>query len=105
MTTTPDSFIKTSDAATSYVGPDAIRLYQARNLAVMLRLYAKTGVIPTRGVTLTQMLRLAAQIQGRKPYGKARTRYDAATKAAKDLNVWADTMLSALPIVTTKREG
>jgi hypothetical protein len=100
MTNTPDSFIKTSDAATSFVGPDAIKLYQAKSLEKMLRLYAKTGMIPTRGVTLTKMLTLAANIIGRdKPYPKARTRQAAAERAADDLKTWSSTMLSALPIV------
>jgi len=86
------SITVTSAGAVSYSGPDAVNLYRARLLASSLRLYAKTGIIPTRGVTATAMLRMASEYTG-KAY--KRGQYDA---AAADVTAWANTMQAALPI-------
>ncbi len=50
-------------------GSDAIKVYQAATLATHLKLWAKTKIIPTRGVTITKMLALAGNLTG-KTYGR-----------------------------------
>lgn len=88
-----DSYIKHhAGGGTSIVGPDAMALFRAVSLKSSLQLYQKTGLIPTRGVTLTVMLKLAGQYSG-KTY--KRTEID---KAKADLQKWIDTMKAALPI-------
>ena len=76
----------------SLVGPDAINLYRAVMLASSLRLYAKTGMIPTRGVTAMVMLKIAKEYTG-KTY--KRGQYE---QAAQDVDVWVQTMKAALPV-------
>lgn len=73
-------------------GPDATEWYRASLLAASLDLYAKCGVIPTRGITGPRMLKMATRYSG-KVYKRGEY-----TKAAADVRVWADTMKSALPI-------
>jgi hypothetical protein len=52
----------------------------------------KTGMIPTRGVTISKMLKMAEQYTGRK-YKKSEAAY-----AVEDLHNWVTCMVSALPI-------
>jgi hypothetical protein len=100
MTNTPDSYIQTRDgAATSFVGPDAIRLFQAATLKSHIKLYAKSRIIPTRGVSFTKMLRMAADLQGLPPYKRFQNVQQAADKVCADLDAWMAAMKSALPIV------
>lgn len=79
-----------------YSGPDAVNLFRAKTLIAALRIYAKTGLIPTRGVTATAMLRLAAEYTG-KTYKKGQH-----LQAADDVQKWAETMQAALPITKEK---
>lgn len=88
-----DNFVEISEHATSYVGFEAVDLFRARMLASSLRLYAKTGMIPTRGVTITKMLALASHYTG-KPYKRG-----SAAIAADDVKAWADALALALPHV------
>lgn len=87
-----ESYIQHSEGGTVFAGPDATRLVQAATLASALRLYANTGIIPTRGVNITRMLTLASQYTG-KTYkrGSART-------AAADVRLWVEAMKTALPV-------
>lgn len=78
---------------TSFVGPDAVSLYATRLLAMHLRLYARTKMIPTRGYTITRMLQQATKIT-HKPYTRTKV-----LQAAHDLDVWCEALHSALPIV------
>lgn len=88
-----DSHIGVVDGkCTSFVGRDAVEYVRAEVLASSLRLYAKTGIIPTRGVSGARMLKLATGITG-KNYHK-RGEY---VKAADDVKKWADEMKAALP--------
>ena len=73
-------------------GPDATRMMQAFVLASSLRLYAKTKMIPTRGVTITYMLNMAAQFSGKK-YKRGQ-----AELAAADVQKWAEEMRAAIPV-------
>ncbi len=76
----------------SFVGPDAVALYRALSLAQALRMYARTGLVPTRGITATKLLQLATELTGK--------RYARGThaQAADDLRTWIETMKAALPV-------
>jgi len=90
-----DSYIRYSKSrgeATSYVGRDATELFRVNMIKVSIKLYMKTGMIPTRGVTISKMLKMAEQYTGRK-YKKSEAAY-----AVEDLHNWVTTMVSALPI-------
>jgi hypothetical protein len=77
----------------TFSGPDATNLFRAMTLASSLGLYAKCGMIPTRGVTITVMLKMATEYTGKKY-----KRGDAA-KAQADVKQWCEAMKAALPIV------
>ena len=81
-----------ASGAIAFVGPDATRLMMAMHLASALKLYDRTKIIPTRGVTITKMMATATTLTG-KPYKRGQ-----ALKAAEDVKGWADTMKAALPI-------
>ncbi len=85
-----DNVIVISDHATSFVGHDSVKLYQACVLESSLRLYAKTGMIPTRGMTITKLLALATSFTG-KAYKRGEH-----LKAAADVATWHQTMLAGL---------
>jgi hypothetical protein len=87
-----ESKIVYSAGGTTFVGPDATNFFRAATLASSLGLYAKCGIIPTHGVTITKMLAMAAEYTGKKY-----KRGDAA-KAQADVKVWCDTMRAALPV-------
>ncbi len=91
-----NSHISTGPGGTMFAGPDAIKLYQAKTLATFLRLYAKSGIIPTRGVTITKMLASAHALTGK------RYKRGDAVKAAADLDHWSSVMLSALPVTNAE---
>jgi hypothetical protein len=93
MTTTPNtSHVDVHPGGTSFVGPDAVNLYRAIVLASSLSLYAKTGMIPTRGVTGTVMLKIAAEYTG-KTYKRGQH-----ALAAEDVKVWVNTRKLAMPV-------
>lgn len=77
----------------TFVGADAVAFYRAALLVRSLRLYAKCGMIPTRGVTITKMLAMAADLT-KKHYKRGD-----AEKAAADVEAWAREMKAALPQV------
>jgi hypothetical protein len=56
----------TANGGASYVGPKGVNVFRLRCLAGAIRLYAKTGMIPTRGVTITKMMKQAEQDTGKK---------------------------------------
>lgn len=77
---------------TAYVGYDATRLMRVKMLRSFIDLHKKTGMIPTRGVTITKMFTMATEYTGQK---YKRGEHD---RAVNDLNVWINNMISALPI-------
>lgn len=90
-----DSYIRYSRGrgeVTSYVGTDATSLYRVNMIKVSIKLWMKTGMMPTRGVTITKLLKMAEQYTGRK-YKKSEAAY-----AVEDLHNWVTCMVSALPI-------
>lgn len=86
-----ESEIIVSKGTEVYSGPDAIKLYAAKSLIFGLRVYARTGLIPTRGVTISVMLKQAKEYTG-KDYKRGD-----ALKAADDVHKWAAEMQAALP--------
>lgn len=89
-----DDHIKvTKGIATSYVGHDATQLFRVKMLRSSVKLHMKTGMIPTRGVTITKMFKMAQEYTGQKYKRGEHERCIAA------LDVWISTMQSALPII------
>jgi hypothetical protein len=89
-----DSYIHVGKSGTTIVGHDATMLYRAIVLRSSIKLYAATGMIPTRGVTITKMLAMASEYTGKR---YKRGQY---AEAQADLNVWIETMKSAMPVTT-----
>ena len=88
------SEIHVGPGGTTYAGPDAVNLVRAAHLAAALRLHARTGMIPTRGITITRMKALATGYTG-----KAYRKGDAETlRAADDVAHWCTVMKAALPV-------
>lgn len=87
-----DSYIGVRNGkCTSFVGPDAVNYVRAELLASALKFYAKCGILPTRGVTATGMLKMAEGYTGIK---YRRGQYEFAALGVKQ---WADEMKAALP--------
>lgn len=88
-----DSALHVKDGKiTAYVGYDATTLYRVRMLKSFIDLHKKTGMIPTRGVTITKMFKMAEEYTGQR---YKRGEHD---RAVADLSVWISAMLSALPV-------
>ena len=90
-----DSYIEYSRGrkeATSYVGSDATHLYRVNMIKVSIKLWMKTGMMPTRGIGIRKMLKMAEVYTGRK-YKTSEAAY-----AVEDLHNWVTCMVSALPI-------
>jgi hypothetical protein len=79
----------------SITGPDATNYFRAVQLKLFIGLYIKTGIIPTRGVTISKMLKIATEYTGKK-YKNSRPEWE---RAQADMDVWCATMKAALPIV------
>lgn len=93
MTNPNASFVQThASGGTSFVGPDAVNLFRAITLRSALSMYAKIGMVPTRGVTATSMLAMATTYTGKK-YKRGQHQ-----QAADDMVTWIETMKAALPI-------
>jgi hypothetical protein len=88
-----DSNITVSRGSIGFNGEDAVKLYQATLLVSSLKMWAKHKMIPTRGVTITKMLKLATTFTGI-PYRRCD-----ADRAAADVQIWADNMKLALPVI------
>lgn len=89
---TESSITVHQSGAISFDGPDATNYFRAFTLRQSLERYAKFGMIPTRGVTITRMLTMATDYTGK------RYKRGEALKAAADVRVWCETMKAALPI-------
>lgn len=89
-----DSYIQTNakGQVTTYVGPDAQRLFGAITLRAAIALEMK-GIHITRGSSLTRCLTRASEITG-KTYKRTQ-----GEKARADLQTWIDTMKAAIPVV------
>lgn len=89
------------DGTVTMTGPDAMHFYRAVQLRSAISLYMKTGMIPTRGVTITKMLRAAKEYTG-KIYGRSLPAY---AIAIADLDVWIANMQTALPTTDEREEA
>ena len=78
------------------VGKDAVAMYRVTALARAILLYAKTGMIPTRGMTITKMLVAATGVTNKK-YKRGQFQ-----EAYNDLMTWQRTMKAALPYEDSK---
>lgn len=78
--------------AISYVGKDATELFRVSMLKASIRLWTKTGMMPTRGIGIKKMLAMATVYTGRK------YKTSEAAQAVDDLHNWVTCMVSALPI-------
>lgn len=94
-----DSYIQHhTSGGTTLAGPDAVNLYRAMVLRSSIRLYEKTGMIPTRGLTITKMFMMAKQYTG-KMYKRGQY-----ALVLSDLQTWIDTMKAAMPVIDSKGE-
>jgi len=76
-----------------FVGPDAVDLFRVRVLRSSIAMHKRSGIIPTRGVTITKMLAMASQYTGR-PY--KRGQHD---QALADLDRHLAAFTASMPIV------
>lgn len=79
---------------------DAIELFRYATLRSAIGLYKKTGMIPTRGVGIRQMLAQAAKITGKKGY----TTGKGIDLALADLEKTIETLKAAIPHLNEKGE-
>ncbi len=93
MTGNTDSEITFSPGGTTYSGKDAVNVVAMFALWSSLNLWRKTGMIPTRGYTITKMLARATGWTGKKyPRNK-----NGAWQAANDVKLLADELKAAIP--------
>jgi hypothetical protein len=87
-----DSKVVIGAMGTIYSGADAVSLYQAMALRAAMRLYAKTGIVPTRGFGKKKMVEQVNLI----------TKSDYATKdfvkAFDHLNIFVEQLKSSIPV-------
>ena len=76
-----------------FQGKDATELYRVMVLRQALKLL-KVGITPTRGFTWKKGLAMASTYTGR-TYKRSEV-----DQVVADLNVWIETMKSAIPVVT-----
>jgi hypothetical protein len=92
---TDQSAITHNPGGSTTLTGDAIKLYAAAQLRGFIKLYMQTKLIPTRGVTISHMLKLATQTTG-KAYKNNAAGWQA---AIDDLDRWVQTMKAAIPHV------
>jgi hypothetical protein len=82
-----------SGSYTAYIGPDEVKFLRVKALRLSLIGYHKFKMLPTRGVTVTVMLRLAGEVTG-KPYTRAKI-----LDAVFDLEQWLVKAQNGLNVV------
>ena len=87
-----------ASGGTTFAGPDAMKLFKAITLRSAIRMHQRSGMIPTRGVTITKMFALAGEFTAK------RYKRGEHEQALADLDVWIATMKAAMPI-TDERGG
>ena len=73
-------------------GPDGVKLYNSLALKHALKLFINTGIIPTRGWTITKALATVSHYTG-KPYKRGQAKL-----ALADLDSWCEAMKAAIPM-------
>lgn len=97
MNVKDNTAITHSNGSTLLTG-DAIEFYRRAQLKAFIGLYIKTGMIPTRGVTISKMLKLATEITGQ-TYKNNREGW---LKAEADLDKNVKTLRAAIPDVDNR---
>lgn len=92
---TDQTAVTFSNGSTSFTG-EAVSLFRVMQIKSSIRLHRDTGMIPTRGVTITRMLTMAGEITGKK---YKRGHHDA---AINDLTVWIEAAKASMPIVDNR---
>lgn len=100
MGTKDNTAITHHDGGTTYTG-DAITLYRWKALQQAIILYTKTGLIPTRGVTISKMLKAATEITSR-PY---KNTSEGRQQAVDDLQKSIATLKMAIPHEDERKEN
>ncbi|UTC28480.1 hypothetical protein GURKE_04780 [Brevundimonas phage vB_BpoS-Gurke] len=88
-----DRITVSKTGAVTFDGRDAVKLYGLVSLRAAIKLHRDTGMIPTRGVTITKMLASASTVTGKAYKGK--TKHDA---AIADLTATIDAAKAAMPV-------
>jgi hypothetical protein len=91
---TDESYITSGPGHTTFVGPDATKLFAAATLRTAIGFYIKTKMQVNRAYTPTAMRAAAGRITG-KSYKRSEL-----AKAEADLSIWIEAMKAALPVVT-----
>lgn len=87
------SRIEVGPGGTAFVGRDAVDLFRVKTLRVAINAHKRSGLIMTRGLTVTRMMQIATEITG-KPY-KGATKHDA---ALADLDAHIAAAEASMPI-------
>ena len=77
-----------NNGGTTFAGPKAVDVLRCAMLKRFIALHAKTGIIPTRGVTITKMFTMTTEYTGKK---YKRGEHD---KAVRDLDLICDVKVS-----------
>lgn len=77
-----DSITVTQNGGTMFSGEKAVSAYRIKMLAYGIKGWAKFKMIPTRGVTISKMLKMATEYTGKKYKNKP----EDYAKAEADLN-------------------
>jgi hypothetical protein len=89
-----DSYVSTKNGQiTTYYRPDARNLFRAKLLRNSIKMYLAVGITPTRGMTITKMLKLATEYTGQ-TYKRG-----AGPQALRDLETWLLARQSAMPVI------
>jgi hypothetical protein len=89
-----DSYVEVGSGGTTFVGPDATRLFAAISVRSALNLYLQAQIKANRAYTPKNMVAFVTGITG-KTYNRGRSGQIA---ALHDLGLWIAAMKSALPV-------
>ena len=91
---TEESRIVATKSHTAFIGPDATELIRAIYLrqAILMLVRTQNRLKLTRGMNMTRCLAMTERYTGQK-YKRTESE-----RALRDLNVWIETMKSALPV-------
>lgn len=88
-----DSAIIISSHSTTFAGPDAVALFRVKTIRSAIKLHKATGMMMTRGATITKMLGEVTKLTGKRYTGA--TKHDA---AMADLDQHIAALTCAMPI-------
>lgn len=80
------------NGAMSFNGPDAVNLYRANMIRQGIKLHMTTGMILTRGATITKLFGMASEYTGNK-YKRGQHE-----KAIADMTAWIDAAMASIPV-------